>query len=280
MGPPTSAQVVRVLGSNDVAVLRDLLSLFARGFGDAPAYLGSQPDDAYLADLLARESFVAIAAFDGDTVVGGLAGYLLRKFEQARSECYLYDLAVDDAHRRRGVATALIERLRTYARQHGCHLIFVQADHGDDAAIALYTKLGRREDVLHFDIDTGDAAAAPPSPRLTGISPRVPVRDVERALAFYVDQLGLRIGWQWGAPVSHSNVFRDAISLDLIRVPAGREGTAMLYVEAAEVEALHAEFARRGLTVAPPADRDYGMRDFEVVDPDGNRIAFGQATAR
>lgn len=28
----------------------------------------------------------------------------------------------------------------------------VQADHGDDAAIALYTKLGVREDVLHFDI--------------------------------------------------------------------------------------------------------------------------------
>jgi aminoglycoside 3-N-acetyltransferase I len=28
----------------------------------------------------------------------------------------------------------------------------VQADRGDEAAIALYTKLGIREDVLHFDI--------------------------------------------------------------------------------------------------------------------------------
>jgi len=28
----------------------------------------------------------------------------------------------------------------------------VQADLGDDPAIALYTKLGQREDVLHFDI--------------------------------------------------------------------------------------------------------------------------------
>jgi aminoglycoside 3-N-acetyltransferase I len=33
-------------------------------------------------------------------------------------------------------------------------VIFVQADPGDDAAIALYTKLGTREDVLHFDIAT------------------------------------------------------------------------------------------------------------------------------
>ena len=36
----------------------------------------------------------------GDEVVGGLAAYELRKFEQARSEFYLYDLAVSEAHRR------------------------------------------------------------------------------------------------------------------------------------------------------------------------------------
>lgn len=33
-------------------------------------------------------------------------------------------------------------------------MIFVQADTGDEdkSAVALYTKLGLREDVLHFDI--------------------------------------------------------------------------------------------------------------------------------
>ncbi len=31
-------------------------------------------------------------------------------------------------------------------------MVFVQADLDDDPAIALYTKLGVREDVLHFDI--------------------------------------------------------------------------------------------------------------------------------
>ena len=50
-------------------------------------------------------------------------------------------------------ATALIERLRALAAERGIYVIFVQADHGDDAAIALYTKLGLREDVLHFDIE-------------------------------------------------------------------------------------------------------------------------------
>ncbi|HBS15377.1 MAG TPA: AAC(3)-I family aminoglycoside 3-N-acetyltransferase, partial [Alcanivorax sp.] len=38
-------------------------------------------------------------------------------------------------------------------RERGAWAIFVQADHGDDPAIALYTGLGVREDVLHFDIE-------------------------------------------------------------------------------------------------------------------------------
>ena len=37
----------------------------------------------------------------------------------------------------------------------GAYVIFVQADYGDDPAIALYTKLGIREDVMHFDIPIG-----------------------------------------------------------------------------------------------------------------------------
>jgi len=31
-------------------------------------------------------------------------------------------------------------------------VVYVQADYGDDPTIALYEKLGVREDVLHFDI--------------------------------------------------------------------------------------------------------------------------------
>ena len=53
---------------------------------------------------------------------------------------------------RQGIATALIHALRSIAAARGAYVIFVQADLGDEAAIALYTKLGVREDVLHFDI--------------------------------------------------------------------------------------------------------------------------------
>jgi aminoglycoside 3-N-acetyltransferase I len=71
---------------------------------------------------------------------------------------YIYDLAVVSAHRRQGIATAMIEELKRIAAARGAYVIFVQADIGaeDQPAIELYTKLGKREEVLHFDIAVED----------------------------------------------------------------------------------------------------------------------------
>ena len=136
-----------------------MLELFGEAFEDQQTYCNEQPDDEYLKRLLSSEQFIAIAALDGPVVVGGLAGYILAKFEQARSEFYIYDLAVSEGYRRQGLATALIQGIKATAAERGIYVIFVQADHGDDAATALYTKLGTREDVLHFDIARSDSDA-------------------------------------------------------------------------------------------------------------------------
>lgn len=132
--------------------LKELLGVFAEAFEDAGSYLSAQPSDEYLNELLSRQDFVSLVAVAEGKVVGGLAAYALRKFEQERSEIYIYDLAVLESHRRQGIATGLINRLREIAREVGAYVIFVQADHGDDPAIKLYESLGKREDVLHFDI--------------------------------------------------------------------------------------------------------------------------------
>lgn len=142
---------VLVLGSGDVALLRAVLSTFGKAFDDA-AYFAAQPTGAYLERLLGNDTFIALAAVKGDEVIGGLAAYCLPKFEQERSEIYIYDLAVAKPNRRQGVATALIRELQKIALARNAHVIFVQADYGDEPAIALYTKLGTREDVMHFDI--------------------------------------------------------------------------------------------------------------------------------
>ena len=143
---------IRQLSPTDLALMDGLLEMFGGAFEDAETYGGNRPGPAYLRRLLGSDTFIALAAVKGGVVVGGIAAYELHKFEQERSEIYLYDLAVDAAHRREGVATALIEELKRIAATRGAYVIFVQADHGDDPAIALYTKLGVREDVLHFDI--------------------------------------------------------------------------------------------------------------------------------
>lgn len=148
---------VKVLGPDDLASMRGMLSLFGNAFGDPDTYVSKQPPDEYLGTLLASPTFIAIAAMDGAEVVGGLAAYVLPKFEQARSEIYIYDLAVSASHRRRGVATTMIWKLQTLATELGAWVIFVQADYGDDPAIALYAKLGTREEVLHFDIEPSRA---------------------------------------------------------------------------------------------------------------------------
>jgi aminoglycoside 3-N-acetyltransferase I len=54
--------------------------------------------------------------------------------------------------RRQGIATALIKRLREIAAQRSAWVVYVQADYGDEPAIALYNKLGTRKEVMHFDI--------------------------------------------------------------------------------------------------------------------------------
>jgi aminoglycoside 3-N-acetyltransferase I len=148
----SSPATLRRLGPADVPLLRRLNALFGDAFGDRETYGGEPPTDAYLEGLLTKEHVVAIVALSGDKVLGGLVAYELDKLERMRRELYIYDLAVAAGHRRRGIATALIEHLRAIAAQRGAWVIYIQADHGDDPAISLYAKLGVREEVLHFDI--------------------------------------------------------------------------------------------------------------------------------
>lgn len=146
---------VQQLTRDDLPLFKKLMQVFGEAFDDLQTYTGKPPGLEYQQRLLDNEAFIALAAVDEEeTVMGGLAAYELPKFEQARSEIYLYDLAVLAEYRRQGVATSLINTLRSIAAERGAYVVFVQADTGieDEAAIALYSKLGQREEVLHFDI--------------------------------------------------------------------------------------------------------------------------------
>jgi aminoglycoside 3-N-acetyltransferase I len=146
---------IRQLGSTDLGLMDGLLTMFGEAFDEVETYGERRPNAEYMRRLLGGDYFIALTAVMGGTVVGGMAAYELKKFEQERSEIYIYDLAVAGGWRRKGIASALIEELIRIAIARGAYVIFVQADTGieDEAAIALYSKLGRREEVLHFDIE-------------------------------------------------------------------------------------------------------------------------------
>jgi aminoglycoside 3-N-acetyltransferase I len=147
----------RLLGSADLASMKKLLRLFGEAFEDPQSYQSAVPSDAYLLARLRDETFFAVVAFDASgAAIGGLAAYELKKFEQERSEIYIYDLAVATSHRRKGVATALIRTLGETARRRGAWIMFVQADIGEEdaAANALYRKLSTEMIVAnHYDIE-------------------------------------------------------------------------------------------------------------------------------
>lgn len=144
--------IVRALTPADLPQLRELNRLFGTAFGDADTYCSEPPGDAYVRELLTDPHIIVLVALVDAAVAAGLVAYELRKFERERSEIYIYDLAVAEPVRRRGIAAALLERLCRIAAERGASSVFVQADYVDAPAISLYERFGTREEVLHFDI--------------------------------------------------------------------------------------------------------------------------------
>ena len=138
--------------ASDLGLFHQLLEVFGEAFNEPETYRGAVPSDAYMRGLLAKSNVIALAGLSEGRIVGGLVAYVLEKFEQERSEIYIYDLAVAEQHRRQGIATGLIRLLQRIGKERGAYVIYVQADLVDEPAIRLYQSLGTREDVLHFDI--------------------------------------------------------------------------------------------------------------------------------
>lgn len=108
--------------------------------------------------------------------------------------------------------------------------------------------------------------------------PILEVRDVAASAAFYA-RLGFEAGDMWGDPPAFTIAQRGDVTLGLTRRdrPARNEWWAA-YVYVNDVEALHAEFTAEGLEPTEiHRPEHYGCDDFDVIDPNGHRIAFGQS---
>ena len=157
---------IEIIAPDDLPLMRRLIEMFGTAFDEPHIYHDKPPSDGYLAGILGSPGFIAVAAVEDGAVVGGLTAYIFDKYEQDRREIYLYDLAVLESHRRRGIATAAIRTLCAEASRRGVAVVIVQTEHWNDAASAVYRKLGKEEKVLSYEIDLPGAGAAGGGPRV------------------------------------------------------------------------------------------------------------------
>ena len=104
------------------------------------------------------------------------------------------------------------------------------------------------------------------------------VSDITASIGYYRDTLGFAVTFQYGNPASYACLCRDEVALHLLAAYRTKRlpGNGGLCVFVSDVDAVYAELAARGAkALNPPQNYDYGMRDFDVIDPDGNQLTFG-----
>lgn len=126
------------LQAGDQQVARELFELLATVFGEESGPLS----DHYIAELLGREDFWAIAAFVDGEVVGGITAHTLPMTGRQACEMFIYDVAVREQYQRKGVGRRLIAALSEAAAAAGVDDIFVAADNSDVHALDFYRALG------------------------------------------------------------------------------------------------------------------------------------------
>lgn len=103
------------------------------------------PTEEATAAFLADERHHLLVAADGDTTVGFVSGVELIHPDKG-TEMLLYELSVDEAHRRQGIGRALVEALLRLARRRGCYDVFVLTERANTAAVATYLSAQATDD--------------------------------------------------------------------------------------------------------------------------------------
>lgn len=125
----------------------------SRLFDDAVTVEGAR-------DFVSRPGHVLLLASAADgTGIGFVSGVEMRHPDKA-PEMFVYELGVDPAWRRQGVARGLVLALRDEALRRGCTGMWTGTEHDNVAALATYRSLGATVDdasvfITWDDLGTG-----------------------------------------------------------------------------------------------------------------------------
>ncbi len=104
--------------------------------------------------------------------------------------------------------------------------------------------------------------------------PQMPLDDVLKGVDYYRDCLGFEINHQQG---DLAVMFRDDVVVLLIARTDRHKGIGSCYIYINSADDLHAELLARGARVeGEPISHPWGLRDFAVLDLEGNQIWFGE----
>jgi len=108
--------------------------------------------------------------------------------------------------------------------------------------------------------------------------------DLEAAVRWYTEVLGLRVYREYGADGRRTGVvcFLGGGFLELTGPRAGAAAGpgVVLWLQVVDVDAEHARLVVAGVaSAAPPATMPWGLREAWITDPDGTRICLVEVPA-
>jgi predicted enzyme related to lactoylglutathione lyase len=114
-------------------------------------------------------------------------------------------------------------------------------------------------------------------PKLSAIAPILQIADLDRSIDFWKRVMAFDVAWiAGGEPPNIGSFCRDKIYL-MVRVEKEPK-SCDIYIEVEGIDVYFQRVTEAGAKVVYPlANRDYGMRDGCVEDPDGNQIGLGEA---
>ena len=108
----------------------------------------------------------------------------------------------------------------------------------------------------------------------------LPVVDVQRSVIFYTEKLGFDLTFSWEEPMTYAVLKRGGVSIHLTErgdhnTPSAQH--CILYIFVYDIERIYEHCLQEEVEIKNSlGERDYAMKDFDIVDPDGYIITFGK----
>jgi catechol 2,3-dioxygenase-like lactoylglutathione lyase family enzyme len=104
--------------------------------------------------------------------------------------------------------------------------------------------------------------------------------DYPRSRAFYADHLGFEVLEEGGDP-PRFGIFRrggTVLYVDAWHGPPAISSVGwQAYIHVIGLDEIYAELQNSGIAISRALEKTvYGMREFEITDPDGNVLCFGE----